>query len=181
MASELHNHLKHYAKRIRDQLRANADASEPALAPVFQELIANLLPLIPAVPQLTVSPEFNKPGVGRPDIALIRPGQPPRAFVELKAPAKSADPERWKGAHDKRQYERLKELAHWSASNFADFHLFAHKAQLGSAAIVPAPRCAPAWPNGPAVRPDAGHCALLARRPGPRSPANRGMRRGCGP
>ena len=138
MASELHDHLKHYARRIRDQLRANADASEPALAPVFQELITSLLPLISAVPQLTVSPEFNKPGVGRPDIALIRPGQPPRAFVELKAPAKSADPERWKGAHDKRQYERLKELAHWSASNFADFHLFAHKAQLGSAAIVPA-------------------------------------------
>ena len=137
MPSEIHSHLKHYAKRIREQLRANPSASEPALAPVFQELVANLLPLIPAVPQLTVSPEFNKPGVGRPDIALIRPGQPPRAFIELKAPAKDADPERWKGAHDKRQYERLKELAHWSASNFADFHLFALSDRLGRAAIVP--------------------------------------------
>ncbi len=139
MPSEIHNHLKHYAKRIRDQLRANADASEPALAPVFQELIASLLPLLPAVPPLTVSPEFNKPGIGRPDIALIRAGQPPRAFVELKAPAKPADPERWTGAHDKRQYERLKELAHWSSSNFADFHLFGRDSALGSASIVPAP------------------------------------------
>ena len=137
MPDEILTHLKLYAKRIRDQLRANAAASEPALAPAFQELIATLLPLLPAVPQLTVSPEFNKPGVGRPDIALIRPGQPARAFVELKAPAKDADPERWKGAHDKRQYERLQELAHWSASNFADFHLFSRKDRLGSAAIVP--------------------------------------------
>ncbi|WP_310533845.1 hypothetical protein, partial [Novosphingobium sp.] len=137
MPSVIHNHLKHYAKRIRDQLRANAEASEPALAPAFQELVTNLLPLLQAVPQLTVSPEFNKPGVGRPDIALIRPGQPARAFIELKAPAKNADPERWSGAHDKRQFERLQELAHWSASNFAEFHLFSRKDRLGSATIVP--------------------------------------------
>ena len=137
MPNEIHIHLKHYAKRMRDQLRANADASEPALAPAFQELIDRLLPLLPAVPNLTVSPEFNKPGVGRPDIALIRPGQPARAFIELKAPAKDANPECWKGAHDKRQYERLKELAHWSASNFAEFHLFSRKDRIGSATIVP--------------------------------------------
>ncbi|MDL2352857.1 MAG: N-6 DNA methylase [Pseudomonadota bacterium] len=137
MANEISGHLKHYAKRMRDQLRANADASEPALAPAFQELIDRLLPLLPAVPKLTVSPEFNKPGVGRPDIALIRPGQPARAFIELKAPAKDADPDRWKGVYDKRQYERLKELAHWSASNFADFHLFGRDTRLGSATIVP--------------------------------------------
>lgn len=137
MPNEVRDHLKQYASSIRSQLKANAAVSEPALAPIFQTLITNLLPLLPAVPALTVSPEFNKPGVGRPDIALIRAGQPPRAFVELKAPAKDADPEKWKGAHDKRQYERLKELAHWSASNFIDFHLFGREERLGSAAIVP--------------------------------------------
>ncbi len=31
----------------------------------------------------------------------------------------------------------MKELAHWSASNFIDFHLFARDQQLGSATIVP--------------------------------------------
>ena len=137
MPNDVAEHLKHYAKRMRDQLRANADVSEPALAPAFQELVERLLPLLPAVPKLTVSPEYNNPGVGRPDIALIIPGQPPRAFVELKAPAKDADPEKWKGAHDKRQYERLKELAHWSTANFADFHLFSRADNLGSAPIVP--------------------------------------------
>lgn len=138
MASEVFDHLKHYARRLREQLTANPAATEPALAPAFQELVERLLPLLPAVPQLTVSPEYNKQGVGRPDIALIRAGQPPRAFVELKAPSKDADPERWRTAHDKRQYERLKELAHWSASNFVDFQVFSREDRLGKASIVPA-------------------------------------------
>jgi hypothetical protein len=137
MTGLIHDHLKLYARRIREQLRANPDASEPALAPAFQALVENILTLLPAIPQLTVSPEYNNPGVGRPDIALIVPGQPPRAFVELKATSKSADPERWRLPHDRRQYERLKELSHWSASNFVDFQLFSLDQRLGSAGIVP--------------------------------------------
>lgn len=129
--------LKAYAQRIRDLLRANPNTPETGLAPAFQRLADELLPLLPAVPQLTVSPEFNNPGVGRPDIAFIRQGQPPRAFIELKAPAKAADPERWRDAHDKRQFERLKELGIWAASNFADFNLFARDQTLGAATIVP--------------------------------------------
>ena len=93
MAGQVHEHLKDYARRVREQLRANAAVSEPALAPAFQELMERLLAILPAVPQLTVSPEFNRQGVGRPDIALVRAGQPPRAFVELKAPTKEADPQ----------------------------------------------------------------------------------------
>lgn len=130
--------LKTYAKRIRDLLRANANTPETGLAPAFQQLITELLPLLPTAPVLTVSPEYNNPGVGRPDIALIRQGQPARAFVELKAPAKSADPTRWADAHDRRQFGRLKELAHWSTSNFAEFHLFHRAVEHGSAAILPA-------------------------------------------
>ena len=75
MAGAVHECLKAYARRVREQLRANAAVSEPALAPAFQELVERLLPLLPGVPErLTVSPEFNKQGVGRPDIALIRAG-----------------------------------------------------------------------------------------------------------
>lgn len=110
MSEKITQILKHYAKTIRELLRADPNAAETALAPHFQQLVKSLLPELSGVPELTVAPEYNKSGVGRPDIALIRPGQPPRAFVELKAPAKDANPERWKGAHDKRQYERLKEL-----------------------------------------------------------------------
>lgn len=135
--------LKSYAHQVRALRRAHADVSEPALAPAFQVLLATLLPTLPGVPALTVVPEYQKPGAGRPDVALVAPGQPPRAFVELKAPAKAADPASWKLPHDKRQYERLKELPRWAASNFAEFHLFARKEALGEATIVPARALSP--------------------------------------
>jgi hypothetical protein len=130
--------LKTYARRIRDLLRANPNTPETGLAPAFQELVADLLGELVPDPQLTVSPEYLHEGAGRPDIALIRPGQPPRAFIELKAPAKPGDPNKWRDAHDRRQFGRLKELAHWAASNFSEFHLF-HRDQLfGWATVVPA-------------------------------------------
>lgn len=129
--------LKSYATEMRKQLRGNAAASEPALAPQFQRLVEQLIPYLGPVPAMTVSPEYTKPGIGRPDIALIKPGQPARAFIELKAPAKSADPKEWKGQHDKRQYGRLQELTHWATSNFFDFRLFERDKLVGKAAILP--------------------------------------------
>jgi hypothetical protein len=149
--------LQAYARNVRGLLRANPSTPETGLAPAFQRLITDLLPLLPGVPQLTVSPEYNSPGVGRPDIALIRQGQPARAFIELKAPAKHADPDRWRDAHDRRQHERLKELGAWSTSNFADFHLFARNIRLGAAAIVPPRALNPETPDAVADRLIADH------------------------
>lgn len=110
---------------------------ETGLAPAFQQLLTALIPTLPGVVPLTVVPEFNNPGVGRPDIALMRQGQPARAFVELKAPAKRANPARWRDAHDRRQYARLQELAHWSTSNFSEFCLLHRDELFGSATVVP--------------------------------------------
>lgn len=131
------NLLKIYARSIRDQRRANPLVSEPALAPFFQQLLTALFPNLPGVPTLTVSAEFVNAGVGRPDIALIRPGQPPRAFVELKAPAKPIDPNRWGPGHDRRQFERFGELAHWALSNFHELRLYRRDQLAGAAVIVP--------------------------------------------
>lgn len=130
--------LKAYAKEVRDQIRANPDIAETGMASRFQRLVEDLLPHLPAVPSLAVSPEYNKQGVGRPDIALILTGQPPRAFIELKAISKFADPTRWATPHDRRQFERLKELAHWASCNFAEFRLFSRDEELGTAQVVPA-------------------------------------------
>jgi hypothetical protein len=135
--------LKTYAKHIRDLRLANPAVSEPALAPAFQTLITDLLPLLPGIPQITVVPEYQKPGAGRPDIALVTPGQPPRAFVELKAPIKAADPTRWREPHDKRQFERLKEFRHWGTCNFADFQLWTGTERVGEAAVVPSRALSP--------------------------------------
>lgn len=129
--------LKNYAHRIRELRRANPDVPETALAPAFQQLLEGLLPLLPTVaPGLIVSPEYRNPGVGRPDIALARQGTPPRAFIELKAPVRPADPTRWR-AQDQRQFERFKELNSWGTCNFLEFRLFHRDEELGSAVVLP--------------------------------------------
>lgn len=129
--------LKIYARGVRELLRANPATPETGLAPQFQRLVETLLPDLPNVAALTVVPECNNPGIGRPDIALIRPGQPARAFIELKAPSVEADPTRWRGPHNIRQFGRLQELESWAACNFQEFRLFNRKDALGRATVVP--------------------------------------------
>jgi len=153
--------LKNYALDIRRKLRANRATPETGLAPVFQQLIEDLLPAIPAIENFVVSPEYQKAGVGRPDIALIKQGELPRAFIELKAPAKSSDPDNWTTKHDKRQYERLQELAHWATSNFAEFHLFERDRPVGKSAIVPARALDPDTPD------EVADAAIDAHDPAP--------------
>jgi hypothetical protein len=146
-----------YAQRVRDNRRANAAASEPGLAPAFQELLAGLIALLPVAQRLLISPEYENPGVGRPDIALVRQGAPPRAFVELKAPSKPADPTRWRDAHDKRQFERFRELRCWGTCNFADFHLFDRDDETGRAVVVPERALRPDQDDARANRAIADH------------------------
>src|ERR1700722_12312409 len=112
-----------YARRIREQRRAGPSNLELALAPSFQRPLENLLPLI-SPNELVVVPEFATPGIGRPDIALKRVGQPPRAYVELKAPTKPGGPSRYRDAHDKAQFERFKSLPIWAISNFSSLRVF---------------------------------------------------------
>lgn len=128
--------LQAYARRIRELRRANPDVPETALAPAFQQLLDQLIRRLPFAPELVVAPEYNNPGVGRPDIALIRPGAPPRAFVELKAPSKPSDPTRWR-QHDRRQFERFKELGCWATCNFAEARLFYRDDEQCNAVVVP--------------------------------------------
>ena len=49
--------LQNYARRVRELLRANPDTPETGLAPAFQQLLTELLPLLSNPPQLTVVPE----------------------------------------------------------------------------------------------------------------------------
>jgi len=158
------DHLLLYAQRIRDLRRAHAAVQEPALAPAFQELLENAHAEMPVGARLTVVPEFVNPGVGRPDIALVRAGAPARAFVELKAPDKPANPARWRVPHDKRQAVRLRELQCWGTSNFIDVLLFERADEQAMARIVPEQAIDPACDDARATRLIRGHDAapLLA-------------------
>ena len=129
--------LKTYARRIRDALRAHPENTEPGLAPIFQRLLEDLLPTLPAAPQVIVLPEFQHAGVGRPDIALKRAGSPARAFVELKAKNKRTDGANWRDAHDKRQFKRFSELAQWAICNFHEFRYYERGEAVASASLVP--------------------------------------------
>lgn len=129
--------LVEYAAAIRKQLLANPTNIEQDLAPVFRDLLQKLLPHVVQT-ELTVTSEYAKAGVGRPDIALTKSGQPPRAFVELKAPEKPDDPAKFKDAHDKRQFERFQSLPVWALSNFSHLRLFERDELIWSGEIVPA-------------------------------------------
>ncbi len=107
--------------------------------------------LVPAARGLVVVPEFRNADGGRPDIAIVRQGAPPRAFVELKAPDKRADPTRWRD-HDRRQFERLKELGCWASSNFSELRLFSRGEERAVASVVPERALRPDRDDGRANR-----------------------------
>lgn len=129
--------LQNYAQRIRNLRRAHANVSEPALAPAFHEFLDQLINEITTSSGLSIVPEYANPGIGRPDIAFVRSGAPARAFLELKAPDKSANPTLWRTTHDRRQFDRLKELRCWASSNFIDIFLFDRDEEQSTARIVP--------------------------------------------
>lgn len=128
--------LQRYAKSVRDTLRAGPTNVEQALAPSFKNLIDDLLPLVPTGSGLTTLPEYAKPELGRPDIGLARAGQLPRSFIELKAPDKALEPSRWRG-HDRRQFDRFRELPNWALSNFRAIRFYERDQAGFEIGIVP--------------------------------------------
>ena len=109
---------------------------ELLLAPRFQALIEAVLPEVAAT-TLSVLPEFRRPGVGRPDLALKRQGEPVRAFIELKQPGLTLDPDRWRG-HNADQFDRFCELPLWALCNFTSIRLYRRGALEAEAEILPA-------------------------------------------
>lgn len=134
--SDMHSELIDFARRVRDVRRAQPSNLEQALAPEFHRLLDQLLPHVSATP-LTIVPEYEKPGIGRPDIALKRGAQSARAFIELKAPTKPSDPARFSG-HDKKQFERFQSLPVWALSNFHNLRVFRRSELIAEINVVPA-------------------------------------------
>jgi hypothetical protein len=130
--------IKAYARRIRDERRAHPAVTEPGLAPAFHQFLIDVLPHLPAAPHdLVPLAEFINAGVGRPDIAMKRPGEMARAFVELKSLDKPTDGRRWTLAHDRRQFGRFCEFPAWATCNFHEVRLYTRDKDEGRAALVP--------------------------------------------
>lgn len=101
--------LLDYAAAIR-RTRPSATNLEQALAPHFHALLQAAIAHAAPAAGLDAIAEYATPGIGRPDFALKRAGQPARAFIELKSPDKPADPAAYTLAHDKKQFEAFKSL-----------------------------------------------------------------------
>lgn len=131
-----------YAAAIRQDRRANPSTSgdgtalELLLAPRMQALIERLLAArMPMAPQ--VLPEYRKRGVGRPDLAFKRAGEPARAFIELKQPNTALNPRQLRG-HDADQFRRFRELPLWGFCNFHTVHLYRRGELLDQVVFLPA-------------------------------------------
>lgn len=157
MAGGIVDSIERYAKTIRETLRAGPTNIELALAPAFKTLVDDLLPHVSTGSTITSVPEYSKPELGRPDIALVRPGQLPRAFVELKAPEKVLDPSRWRDAHDKRQFKRFQELPTWALSNFKAIQLYRRDEVTSAATVAPEAALSPLTSDAKAATLVAAH------------------------
>ncbi|HVQ07884.1 MAG TPA: hypothetical protein VMS43_05575 [Allosphingosinicella sp.] len=157
MSLEVTEALERYAKRVRETLRGGVTHIELALAPAFKTLVDELLPIIPMGAGLVTVPEYAQANVGRPDIALVRQGELPRAFIELKGPGKTLDPTRWRDPHDKRQFARFRELPTWALANFRGIQLYRRDEQEGQARIVPDRALEPETSDAKAAALIAGH------------------------
>ena len=149
----LRDALTAYAAAIRADCRASPRAGgegaqrELLLAPRFRALVEAMVgPLGPRV-----LAEYVKPGIGRPDLAFARPGQPARAFIELKLPDAALDPARLRG-HDADQFRRFRELPLWGYCNFHTIRLFRRGEPADRAGILPAAALDPETADATAER-----------------------------
>jgi hypothetical protein len=148
--------LAGFATSVRADRAANpgiagdGTALELLIAPRFQMLVESTFQEMGVVPP-AVLPEYRLGGVGRPDLALARTGQPARAFIELKEPRKLLTPDQWRG-HDSDQFRRFSELPLWALCNFVSFHLYRRSELVDEAEIIPAAALDPMTPAARAER-----------------------------
>lgn len=133
--------LQEYAQSVRRDRNVNpgtGDGSglEPLLAPRFQTLVEAVLAQVSGKPP-RVLPEYNRPGVGRPDLAFVHEGSPARAFIELKEPRLPLEPEKFTG-HNKAQFARFANLPLWALCNFERIQLYRRNELEAEALVLPA-------------------------------------------
>ncbi|MET7901976.1 type ISP restriction/modification enzyme [Streptomyces sp. NPDC005355] len=87
-----------------------------------------------ALPEVTWHPETRIPHLGvRPDWA-VRVNAQITGYVEVKRPGKSIDPESFTG-HDKRQWQRLRDLPNLLYTNGTHWRLFQFGVQVGGEVV----------------------------------------------
>ncbi len=143
--------LIQFANAVRADRAANPGGAgdgtglELLIAPKFQALVQTMVAQVSAAP-LRILPEYQKAGLGRPDLAFALPASPARAFIELKAPDKGIEQHQLRG-HDLDQFKRFEELPLWALTNFTAIKLFARDKVADQAEVLPPAALDPATPT----------------------------------
>ncbi|MEH0416880.1 type ISP restriction/modification enzyme [Streptomyces sp. B21-083] len=88
-----------------------------------------------ARPEIDWFPETRIPHLGvRPDYA-VRVGADVTGYIEVKRPGKSIDPDSFTG-HDKRQWERLRDLPNLLYTNGTHWRVFQYGTQVGEEVVL---------------------------------------------
>ncbi len=122
-------------RRANPAIPGDGTGLELLIAPQFQALLDAAIREVTVAP-IRVLPEYQRHGVGRPDIAFAHPASPARAFIELKSPDKGIEPHNLRG-HDLDQFRRFCELPLWALTNFASIRLLRRHDLEDQAEILP--------------------------------------------
>jgi hypothetical protein len=88
-----------------------------------------------ALPEISWHPETRIPHLGvRPDYA-VRVDTNVTGYIEVKRPGKSIDPDTFTG-HDKRQWERLRDLPNLLYTNGTHWRVFQYGVQIGDEVVL---------------------------------------------
>ncbi len=99
---DFQEHVDRYLSRVAGLEASPEGDPEAQLVPPVRELLEALEGGVRVVHEV-------RTGLGRPDMGVKREGLLV-GFVELKAPGKGADPERFRDPHDRRQCDNFKDL-----------------------------------------------------------------------
>lgn len=147
----IRGHVDRFVAQVRADRTANpaiagdGTALELLIAPSFQTLVQDVVDEI-SPRGWRILPEYRQSGLGRPDLAFALPNSPARAFIELKEPRRSIDPDDLRG-HDRDQFERFRELPFWAQTNCAEIRLYRRDTLVDQASILPALVLDPATPE----------------------------------
>ena len=98
-----------YGREVADRFSTGAGEPEDRLRGPLERLIGDLAEML-GFEQIVLAGEERLAEIRvKPDYAVFRAGAQV-GFIEVKAPGKGADPNRFRDAHDKRQWDRLSSL-----------------------------------------------------------------------
>ena len=156
----LDEHVAVFGQRTKAKFSTDSGEPEDHLRGPVEDLIRGFGEATVARRSVVLAGEDRVPGLHvKPDFAVLV-DEVPVGFVEVKAPGKGADPDRFRGEHDKRQWERLSSLPNVLYTDGEQWGLYSYGQRQGDLARLDGP----VETSGVALRPRGSGLATLLSR-----------------